>query len=202
VRAFASELRALAEQLGIPHGVAVATLMLGEIDLLCGRAEGAEILLREACELLRELGTTSGLSLALSARAEAAIARNRRDLALVHLRETLDLARASPFAAHLVIRAHGVALRAAAPEAQAAVLAAAAAELAEIGDICEPCSIGFLIAGAEIYARSGEPERARDHLEHADRIAAMWQGGPWTARIGEARAELARADRPAAGALA
>jgi NAD(P)-dependent dehydrogenase (short-subunit alcohol dehydrogenase family) len=55
---------------------------------------------------------------------------------------------------------------------------------------CPPCSMPFLLAASIACARAGELGEGDRFLNHADRVAAMWQGGPWLAGVWEARAEL------------
>jgi hypothetical protein len=68
---------------------------------------------------------------------------------------------------------------------------------------CQPCSIGYHIAAATTRARSGDLANARPHLDKAERIAGMWQGGPWQAAVWEARGILrvAEGDRAQGHAL-
>ncbi len=53
--------------------------------------------------------------------------------------------------------------------------------------------MGFRIEAARTCARAGDFTRGRRHLAEAERISSLWQNGPWTASIWEARAELRRA---------
>ncbi|HUK68518.1 MAG TPA: hypothetical protein VLW50_07165 [Streptosporangiaceae bacterium] len=57
-------------------------------------------------------------------------------------------------------------------------------------DICRPCSIGFHVTAATARARSGDLAGGRRHLDQAQRIAGMWQGGPWRAAVWQARGAL------------
>jgi ATP/maltotriose-dependent transcriptional regulator MalT len=59
------------------------------------------------------------------------------------------------------------------------------------------------VAAAMTLARAGDLQQARVHLEAAERIAGMWQGGPWLAAVWEARGVLrwAEGDRAQAAAL-
>ena len=52
-------------------------------------------------------------------------------------------------------------------------------------------------------ARSGNVADARNHLEKAERLAGMWQGGPWQAAIWEARGaiRISEGDRNPGAAL-
>ena len=68
--------------------------------------------------------------------------------------------------------------------------------------MCETCSMGFRIAAATWLARVGETARARGYLDAAERVAAMWQGGPWLAAVWEGRGELRKAEGDQARASA
>jgi hypothetical protein len=62
---------------------------------------------------------------------------------------------------------------------------------------CQPCSIGFHVTAAITRAQAGDLTGGQRHLEKAERIAGMWQGGPWEAAVWEARGTLriAQGDR-------
>jgi hypothetical protein len=61
----------------------------------------------------------------------------------------------------------------------------------------------FLLASAVAFARVGRVDEATQALDHAERVAGMWQGGPWTAALWEARADFrgAQGDGRQAAAL-
>ena len=67
---------------------------------------------------------------------------------------------------------------------------------------CEPCSMGYLTSAATASARAGELDGARSFIAEAERIAGMWQGGPWTGAVWEARGTLRQAEGEAAQARA
>lgn len=50
--------------------------------------------------------------------------------------------------------------------------------------------------------QTGDLPRARRHLEEAERITGLWQGGPWNASVWKARAELRLAEGDGAQAIA
>ncbi len=62
--------------------------------------------------------------------------------------------------------------------------------------------MGFLVAAATASAGAGDLERARRYLGEAERISLMWQGGPWTAAVWEARGALRAAEDDATQAAA
>jgi hypothetical protein len=68
---------------------------------------------------------------------------------------------------------------------------------------CQPCSMGFRIASSIALAEAGEVDQAGRRIDEAERIAGMWQGGPWMASVWEARGvyRLAQGSREQASAL-
>lgn len=203
VAVFARELLDLAEQHGSLQGRALASLILGEAALLGGDLDGAEANLTVSADLHERAGAASGRTLALARLGEAAVARGRRSRARRLLSEALALARTSTLPDHLVIRVHGGRVEAA-PDPGRAVTVAREAEADLAGtQVCDPCSIGFRVASAVAAARAGDLAEARRRLEQVERVAGMWQGGPWVAAVWEARAELraAQGDRPRAAAM-
>jgi hypothetical protein len=59
--------------------------------------------------------------------------------------------------------------------------------------VCPPCSIGFRLAAAKAFARSGRLDLAPRRFADAEHLARMWPGGPWYAALWEALGELRRA---------
>jgi DNA-binding SARP family transcriptional activator len=201
---YARDLLALADEAGSVTGRGVAQLMIGEAYLLTGDYGEARTWLHQALGTNREAGAASGLCVTLERLAQAEAAAGD----LVTAGDLLDQGRAiadtSPFRSHLLVRLLGVAVQAA-PDVPGALRVVTGAErtLADASRVCEPCSINFRVRAATICSRAGDLSRARRHLADAERIAGMWQGGPWTAAVWEARAALraAEGDRAQADAL-
>jgi DNA-binding SARP family transcriptional activator len=193
--AFARELQGISERYRSVRGEAIATLMLGEIELLTGSLDDAERDLARAVDMHRRTDAPSGHALSLIRLAEASLARPRdRTRASALLREAIALARAAPLASHLVVRAYGPMVRRPRDARRAAAIVERAdAELAA-REVCPPCSMDFLVAAAIARARVGDLDGARDHLDQAERTAGMWQGGPWQAAVWEARGHVRRAE--------
>jgi DNA-binding SARP family transcriptional activator len=200
---FARELQEISERYRSVRGEAIATLMLGEIELLTGSLDDAERDLARAVDLHRRTNAVSGHALSLIRLAEASLARPReRTRASALLRDAIARARAAPLASHLVVRAYGPMVRRPRDARRAAaVVERADAELAA-REVCPPCSMDFRVAAAIARARVDDLEGARRHLDQAERTAGMWQGGPWQAAVWEARGHLRRAEGDAGRARA
>ncbi len=80
------------------------------------------------------------------------------------------------------------------PDRRRVIVAEAESLVARPKEICRPCSIGLRVAAAMACARAGELARSRHWLEHAERLAGMWSGGPWQAAVWEARGALRMAE--------
>lgn len=194
VAEFARQMMAIAEEAGSATGAALALLMLGEAELLAGRLVEAEGHLREAARANDREGCISGAALARQRLAEAAVTRGRRYEGNRLLSRARSLAHRSDIATHLLVRVFGTMIQAAAdPKKAVTVLRQAERELATM-ESCEPCSMGYLTSAATATARAGELDRARLFIAEAERIAGMWQGGPWTGAVWEARGNLRQAE--------
>jgi DNA-binding SARP family transcriptional activator len=199
---FARELHTIAEGAGSTHGQAIATLMLGEVELLSGRVERAEEELTAAARLGEAAGSASAHSLSLERLGEAAIARGRRWKAGRLLTRARTLAEGSGLVSHLLVRVFGAMVKAAPDPARSRGVVEEAERALHKREVCESCSMDFRTSAAIASARSGDLERAKRHLDEAERIAGMWQGGPWRAAVWEARGALRRAEGDAAQASA
>jgi DNA-binding SARP family transcriptional activator len=191
IATLAQELLALAERAGSVPGRALATLMLGDLASCAGRLDEAEPLLTEAERQHRELGAMVGRTLALVHLARLALMRGHSAQARAFTQQAAPLARATWLAPHLRIRVKALEVRVASTPEEA---------LAEIleGDrllaaSCQPCSMAFRTASAIALAEAGELEHVGRRLDEAERLASMWNGGPWAAAIWEARGVLRRA---------
>jgi DNA-binding SARP family transcriptional activator len=195
ISAFAEELLAVAERRSSERGEALALLMLGEAELFSGRLAEAEGHLSRSAELHGRTGAPSGRALAIERLAEVALAQARgRTRAAALLREARALADGSPLSSHLLVRVYATMVQ----QPREAEKAASVAEWADGqlagADICQPCSMGYLVAASTARARVGDTEGGRRHLEQAERVAGMWQGGSWHAAVWEARGHLRLAE--------
>lgn len=194
--AFARQLLEIAEGARSVAGQALATLLLGEFALLSGQLDTAAATLRQAVALAEQAGCVSAHSIALERLAEAEVVRGNRDAALALLARARPIAESSQMPTHLIVRVFGVQVLAAPSPIHALRLIRDAEHwLADAPRVCDPCSMTFRIEAARACAQAGELTRAGRHLAEAERITGLWQGGPWTAAIWEARAEIRRAQR-------
>lgn len=190
---YAHELQEIAIATGSVQGRALAELLLGEAALFSGDLDRAEQHLVAAEELHEHAGASSGQALVIQRQAESATIRGQRWRAGRLLQRGLRLAETGTLAPHLVVRMHGGLVAAAATDHDA-IEAVERGDVALSGsEICPICSMGFRVAASMALARSGRLTEANVRLDQAERLAGMWQGGPWQAAVWEARGVLRRA---------
>jgi DNA-binding SARP family transcriptional activator len=195
IGASAQELLSVAEGAGSLPGRGLALLILGEVALFSGRLDDAERLLTEAEALLTKAEAHSGRVLALERLAEVALSTGRNWLARRLIARAEGVAATSWLSPHLLIRLKGLSVRAAASRDKALeVIHEGDRLLAQHSYGCQPCSIGFRVASASALAAMGALDQVGRRLDEAERIAAMWQGGPWVAAVWEARGIQRRAE--------
>lgn len=190
---FARQMMQIADEAGSATGAALATLMLGEAELLAGHLVEAEQHLKEAAAANDREGCLSGAALARQRLAEAAVISGRKFDANRLLNRARTIAVRSDLASHLMVRVYGTMIQAADADHALTVLRMAERELARMSS-CEPCSMGYLTSAAVACARAGELDRARAFITEAERIAGMWQGGMWNGAVWEARGVLRHAE--------
>lgn len=200
---FARELLGAATVAGSLAGQALATLLMGELQLLSGETAAAAETLARAVDLAQTSDCSSATSIALERLAEAEVAQGNHERARSLLKHALHEVESSSIPSHLLVRILGVEVTAA-PSLIESLKEARDAErlLADSPRVCEPCSMNFRIEAARVFARAGDLPRARRQIEEAERITSLWQGGPWKAAVWEARAELRRAEGEPAQAKA
>lgn len=182
----ARELLTVADDAHSQPGRALATLILGEGALFSGRLEDAETLLTAAEQLYADLGADAGRSMSLQRLAEVAIARGQKWRAGRFIKRGLKFADTTWLAPHLLIRLQGVTVEAASPKDRSEAISLGDRLIAEDG-ACQPCSMGFRVSSAIALAEAGELDQSRRRIDEAERLAGMWQGGPWVAAVWEAR---------------
>ena len=201
---FARRLRDTARRNGAARGLAFATVLLGEAELLAGRLAEAEKDLREGAELHRRVGSAAGQSLALQRTAEAMVLNQRPATARELLAQALVLARQSTLLArHLLPRIYGTMIDAATdPRDALAVVDEAESAATAPGEICRMCRITFVLPAAAACVRNRELTRAEAYLAIAKEVTQVpLRGRAWHAAIAKVEAELAAAVGDAARAI-
>ena len=192
---YARELLALALDAGSDVGCGLAQLMLGEVLLFAGDLPGARAELQRAVEIGGAAGFLCGRSLALERLAEVRLALADREGAEELLEVARPAAAGSALRSHLVVRLLGVGVQVPSePQQGLAAVVRAERVLSGATRVCDPCSINFRLQAASACARGGDLARSRKHLADAERVAGLWQGGPWSAATWEARAALRLAE--------
>jgi DNA-binding SARP family transcriptional activator len=191
---YARELQTIAERAGSVQGQALAQFLLGEAELLSGRLGSAHQLLTSAVTLYEQAGATSGQALAMHRLADTAIAAGRRSHAIGLLQHSLRVAEQCWLEPHAVVRIYGTLIAATANPHAATRRVEDADRRLERRNVCPPCSMGFRVAAAIAYARSGRLDQARRRVQAAEPIAGMWPGGAWHAALWEARGVLRQAE--------
>jgi len=182
----AQELMCVAEDADSAAGRALAGLILGEIARCAGDLDEAETHLNEAERLHAGANALSGRVLVLERLAEIALARGQKWQAGRLVQRALGDATQSWLSNHLLLRLQALAVRAATTPDKVEEAILTGDRLLTPG-ACQPCSMGLRIASAVALTQAGEMEQVDRRLNEAERIAGMWQGGPWAAALWEAR---------------
>lgn len=190
----AGGLRAAAETAGTTPAAAFATCIAGEAELLAGNLHEARRDLHEAVELFRSIDAVVGTAHALQRLAETELAAGNRAEAERLARESIPPARWSPMAHHLLQRAYGILIAAAADPQAAADAADEARDVLGERRSCEHCEILVALPSAIAYAEVGRLDDARVELSLAEESAHLWEGPARPGAVAEARAVLARAE--------
>ena len=112
------------------------------------------------------------------------------------------IAATSWLAPHLLIRLKGLSVRAAGSREKVLETIHEGDRLLSLHSHgCQPCSMGFRVASASALAEMGELDQVGRRLDEAERISAMWHGGPWVAAVWEARGHQRRAENNDARAV-
>ncbi|WP_431301206.1 BTAD domain-containing putative transcriptional regulator [Tabrizicola sp. BL-A-41-H6] len=198
----AQELLSVAEGAGSTAGRGLALMILGEVALFSGQIGEAERLLTEAEALLAKAEASAGRVLALERLAEIALSSGRNWQAKRLIARAEGIAATSWLAPHLQIRLKGLSVRAAGSKEKALeAIHEGDRLLSQHSHGCQPCSMGFRVASASALAEMGELDQVGRRLDEAERISAMWHGGPWVAAVWEARGIQRRAEKNDARAV-
>jgi hypothetical protein len=165
-----------------------------EKPLLSGRLGSAHQLLTSAVTLYEQAGATSGQALTMHRLADTAVAAGRRSHAVGLLQHSLRVAEQCWLEPHAAVRIYGTLVAATANPHAATRRVEDADRRLERRNVCPPCSMGFRVAAAIAYARSGRLDQARRRVQAAEPIAGMWPGGAWHAALWEARGVLRQAE--------
>ncbi|MCZ8548539.1 BTAD domain-containing putative transcriptional regulator [Mesorhizobium qingshengii] len=195
IAASARELLSVAEGAGSLAGRGLASLVLGEAALFSGQLAEAERMLTEAEKLYAQVGAIAGRVLALQRLTELALARGQKWQAGRLIRRATTLAQSSWLAPHLLISLKGLEVRAASTPEKMAATIQEGDRMLSAGHSCQPCSMTFRTAAAVALAEAGEVEQVNRRLDEAERVAGMWNGGPWVAAVWEARGVQRRAEQ-------
>jgi hypothetical protein len=151
---------------------------------------------------LTRADANSGRVLALERLAEISLSTGRNWQARRLISRAEGIAATSWLSPHLLIRLKGLSVRAASSGEKALeIIHEGDRLLAQHSYGCQPCSIGFRVASASALAAMGALDQVGRRLDEAERIAAMWQGGPWVAAVWEARGIQRRAENNNAQAV-
>jgi tetratricopeptide (TPR) repeat protein len=198
----AQELLSVAEGAGSTAGRGLALMILGEVALFSGQVGEAERLLTEAEALLAKAEASAGRVLALERLAEISLSAGRNWHAKRLIARAEGIAAKSWLAPHLQIRLKGLSVRAAGSKEKALEAIHEGDRLLSLHSHgCQPCSMGFRVASASALAEMGELDQVGRRLDEAERISAMWHGGPWVAAVWEARGIQRRAEKNDARAV-
>lgn len=184
--AFANE----ANRLGAARGLAFATTLRGEAELLSGRLDDADCHLRRGRQLHHEMGAATGEAFSLQRLAELAGARGESRAAHRLLDESLAVARESDVGFHLFDRIYGARITLA-DDPAAALAAVDEAEELISGPLetCPGCRITLAVPAAIALARAGQLERLEAYEASCEWLAEVVMQLPaWYAALDEVRA--------------
>lgn len=184
----ARELLEVAKDAKSLAGGALATLILGEAELYSGYLDAAVQLLGHADRMHEQIGATAGRVISLERLAEVAMAQGQKYRAGQLVQRGFRLAESNWLAPHLLIRLQALVVETAGTTAQAAKAVKQGDRWLAEGTMCQPCSMAFRVASAVALAAAGDLDQAGRRLDEAERLAGMWNGGPWVAAVWEGRA--------------
>ena len=187
------ELLAVAEDAQSIAGRALATLILGEAALFSGPLDVAERLLVEAERLHAEAGADAGRVMSLQRLAEVALARGQKWRAARLVQKGFRIAQSSWLEPHLLMRLQALVVESAGTKARVIDAIGQGDRWLAERSMCQPCSMEFRIASSIALTELDEIESASRRLDEAERLAGMWNGGPWVAAVWEARGVQRRA---------
>src|SRR4029077_19503606 len=117
------------------------------------------------------------------------------------LQRALPLARWSALSLHLLQRIFGTMIQAAADPGAARAMVDRAESTLGTEDLCPLCNIMLAVPAIIACADVGDIERARHHLQVAEKSVHLWEGTSCKAAVLEARAHLAEAEGDTSAAV-
>ncbi|MGQ0630489.1 MAG: ATP-binding protein [Sporichthyaceae bacterium] len=201
VIAFADAFEAEADRVGAARGRAYAVTLRGEAELLSGHLDAADVDLRTAARLSRDLGGAVGEALAVQRRAELELYRDRPAEARALLDDALAVARESNVGFHLLDRIYGARILAARDRDGAlAVLEDAESSVQGPLETCPGCRITLAVPAAIAAARAGDHDRLERWMPTVDFLADVVMKLPaWNAARDEVRGHYALATEAPSG---
>jgi len=199
---FTNEFAAEASRIGAARGVAFATTLRGEAELLCGRLHDADRDLHEGARLHRRINAPTGESFSFQRLAELAHVRHQDDDARRLLDQALDIARGSGVGFHLLDRIYGTRIQLA-RSPNHALEAVMEAEEAVRGpfETCPGCRITLEVPAAIAAAQAGDLTRLDEYEKRCTFLAEVVMRLPaWDAALEEVRAHRCLAHGDVAGA--
>jgi DNA-binding SARP family transcriptional activator len=188
IAAATRELLEIADDAESTAGCALASLILGEAELFSGRLDTAEQLLGQADRMHEDLGAAGGRAISLQRLAEVALARGQKYRASRFVQRGFRVAEASWLTPHLLLRLQALAVQAAGSREQAMDAIKQGDRWLAEGGMCQPCSMAFRVASSIALVEAGELDQASRRLDETERLAGVWNGGPWVAAVWEGRA--------------
>lgn len=192
---FTDDFAAEARRLGAARGVAFATTLRGEAELLSGRLDDADRDLWEGAQLHHRLAASTGEAFSLQRLAEAAHERGDDESARRLLDDALELARSSDIGFHLLDRIYGTRIRLAHdPDEALAMVAEAEESVRGPFETCPGCRITLEFPAAIAVARAGDLERLERYERSCTFLAQVVMHLPaWDAALEELRGHATRA---------
>jgi predicted negative regulator of RcsB-dependent stress response len=185
-----------ARRMGAPRAIALCQCFTGALEFQAGHWAEAEAALRESIQLYREIGATSGESLACQRLGVLQTARGQFDEGLATLEEGVVVAERALMRAHCLTRLYAAIARnrLSAGDVRAAdqALELGLAMSARHGN-CTICDALLLPAAVSVRVAQGDLAAAETFCRQLDAAAEQYASRMWVAMARQARGELAAA---------
>ena len=190
----ANGLRDTARRSGVLRAVAFTGALAGEAALLAGDLQTAQRELEEAVDLHHVIGAAAGGGRLPATSGRGSFGQGRLRRGEPPATAALPLARWSAISLHLLQRIFGTMIRAAPDRDAARAVVDRAESTLGTEDLCPFCNIMLAVPAVIACADVGDLDRARHHLQVAEKSARLWEGTAWQAAVLEGRAHLADAE--------